>query len=133
MKQAVLFLLLFIWAPVHADLIELECEHDYAKSEDGRLLEYSDSAFDLTIDMESESISSERYPNFRHAGVLGSEGRIGWSAPSEFESDDKVLGPMMRSLYYLNRYTGTLKVVFSVSPDLAFEVRGQCVKKERLF
>jgi len=133
MKPAVLFLLLFIWAPVHAQLIELVCEHGHAKTGYGIVLEYSDSFFDLTIDMESHSVSSERYTNFRDAGVLVSDHSIRWGAPSDFASKGGASGQKMSSNYYLNRYTGTLKVEFGTNPDRVFEAEGQCIKKERLF
>ncbi len=66
MKQAVLFLLLFLSAPVRAELVELYCEHDEGKSvDDGSLLRFTDSAFDLTVDLGSKSVSSNRYAKFR--------------------------------------------------------------------
>ena len=125
-------MLLFLSAPVRAELVELYCEHDEGKSvDDGSLLRFTDSAFDLTVDLGSKSVSSKRYPKFRDRDydyeITVRDGFIIWSAERESP------GPRGTITYRLSRYTGHLHVSITDVDKGDAIATGQCVKKKRLF
>ena len=124
-----LSLLAVLSACAEKSTVELHCEHSNSVAEDGSILTVSDAIFDLTVDLENKSISSERYPNFGVIEPTIRSATIGWLAAPEGKDPYSI--PVYG--YTISRYTGALSVSRQNEDFESSVAQGRCVTTKPIF
>jgi len=128
-RLALLPLLVVLFACVEETHLNFQCEHSEAVAEDGSLLLLTDTVFDLTVDLNQKSISSQRYPNFGiHQPKFEPEFVLWLAAPG---GKDPYSIPV--NGYTLSRYTGSLHVSIEDEDKGSAVAQGQCVVTKPIF
>jgi len=128
-RLALLPLLVVLLACAEKKQINFHCEYSEAVTEDGSLLFFTDTVFDLTVDLHENSVSSERYPNFGTNEPKIDPSFILWLAAPEGEDPYSI----PQNGYRLSRYTGDLHVSIDDEEKGSAVAQGQCVMTKPIF
>ena len=128
-RLALLPLLVVLLACAEKKQINFHCEHSEAVAEDGSLLFLTDTVFDLTVDLNQKSISSQRYPNFGIHQPKFDPAFILWLAAPEGEDPYSI----PQNGYVLSRYTGALHVSIEDEEKGSAVAQGRCVMTKPIF